>query len=120
MPDLHDACAVNDETGWHAMHFESLGERTLGIKSESELRGMLAQEALGIGTVAIDVHRDDRKPLGAECLLKMVHEREGLEARSAPGGPEIQIYDPSLEGGQINRITCVHSGRSEADQRQCR
>jgi hypothetical protein len=116
VPNSHNACAVNHEATRHPVHRKSLWEDTLGIENHPKLRGMRAQEALGIGTVPINIHGDDREPQWAQSPLQVIHERKGFKAWRAPRRPDVEVHNLALQGSDVERITCLCGCRCDPDE----
>src|ERR1700752_41470 len=101
--------AIDQEARGHSADGEFLRQLPVRVEDDAKIRLVRLDEPLGIAPLAVDVDRDDHQPPGHELLLQPVHPRKGLATRSAPGSPEINVYDPALEGPEIEQV--VRRGR---------
>src|SRR6478735_7256914 len=87
----HVAAGIDQIGSGHALHAERGGRRSGFIEDDWKACRQLRQEFVGVGALLVDVDRNDRQALSAILLLHVVHPRKRAAARSAPGGPEVDV-----------------------------
>src|SRR3989344_5874012 len=97
------ALTVYQEGTRHALEGQRLGGVSFRVKGHGEAGGVAGEEAARLGGVLVNAHGHDDQALVAVARLHLVHPRERLAARRAPGRPVVEIDDLATQAREPQR-----------------
>jgi hypothetical protein len=70
VPRLHPTVAIDQETSGHPPDAELLGKQAVAVIDDAKVRGVLAQETVGIGALSVDVDCNDNQAVVSDSLCR--------------------------------------------------